>query len=84
MPVLKDPSPARQTHWTGVALHGFLKQELAIELGCRTVIRRLQELDVNLRVPRPWPESQDEEKKREFLRNLEVLASESQGLKSIS
>jgi len=60
VPVLEDPAAAGQEHWTGVKIHGWLKESLCLELGYRTVIRYLHELDYNLRVPQRWPERQDE------------------------
>jgi len=69
-PVLKDPSKAGQAHWTAVKLHGYIKEQLAIELGYRTTVRWLHELDFHLRVPRLWPERQDEEKRKVFLEQL--------------
>jgi transposase len=69
-PVLQDPAKAGQVHWTAVKLHGYLKEKLAIELGYRTTVRWLHELDFHLRVPRLWPERQDEEKRKVFLEQL--------------
>jgi transposase len=66
VPVLEDPSKAGQVHWTGVKLHGYLKEQMQIELGYRTTIRWLHELDYHLRVPRPWPERQDEQARKDF------------------
>src|SRR4051812_13234167 len=59
VPVLEEPQKAAQEHWTGVKVHGWLKEQLAIELGYRTTIRYLHELSYNLRVPQRWPERQD-------------------------
>src|SRR5215510_9239046 len=39
VPVLENPAQAGQVHWTGVKVHGYLKEKLAIELGYRTAIR---------------------------------------------
>ncbi len=47
----RDPSLEKKTHLTGVTLHGFLREKLTTELGCRTVIRWLHELNVKFRVP---------------------------------
>ena len=44
VPVLEDPAQAGQLHWTGVKVHGWLKEQLCLELGYRTVIRYLHEL----------------------------------------
>jgi transposase len=69
-PVLLEPAKANQVHWTAVKVHGFLKDQLAIDLGYRTTVRWLHELDFHLRVPRLWPERQDEEKRKLFLEQL--------------
>jgi transposase len=73
VPVLEDPTQAGQMHWTGVKLHGWLKEKLQMELGYRTVIRYLHEIDYNLRVPRRWPERQNEEARAAFLEELQAL-----------
>ncbi|MCA1606030.1 MAG: IS630 family transposase [Acidobacteria bacterium] len=73
VPVLEDPAQAGQLHWTGVKLHGWLKAQLCQELGYRTVIRYLHQLDYNLRVPQPWPERQNEAERAAFLEQLHQL-----------
>lgn len=76
LPVLADPSLAGQFHWTGRKLHGYLNKALELELGYTTVLRWLHELDFHLRVPRPWPEGQDEEKRAAFLEEIRGLCSD--------
>ena len=76
VPVLENPAQAGQVHWTGVKVHGYLKEQLALELGYRTTIRWLHELDFHLRVPRPWPERQNEQERKEFLEELQVLVKD--------
>jgi transposase len=73
VPVLEDPAKAAQEHWTGVKIHGWLKEQLCVELGYRTTIRYLHQLDYNLRVPQRWPERQDEEARKAFLQELQTL-----------
>src|SRR5690349_6506818 len=73
VPVLEDPSKAGEQHWTGVKIHGWLKEQLAMELGYRTTIRYLHELDYNLRVPQRWPERQNEAERAAFLEELHTL-----------
>lgn len=73
VPVLEEPQKAAQEHWTGVKVHGWLREQLAIELGCRTAIRYLHELDYHLRVPQRWPERQDEVQRAAFLEELQLL-----------
>lgn len=75
-PVLKNPSLVGQVHWTAVKLQGYLKENLAIELGYRTTVRWLHELDFHLRVPRLWPERQDEEQRKIFLEKLRLLVAD--------
>ena len=78
VPVLKDPASAGQAHWTGVKLHGYLKEHLAADLGYRTTVRYLHELDDNLRVPRSWPERQDPAKREQFQAELRGLQADPQ------
>lgn len=67
VPVLENPKQAGQLHWTGVKLHGWLKEQLGTDIGYSTTLRYLHELGYNLRVPRPWPERQDEQQRAAFL-----------------
>ena len=78
VPVLEDPTQAGQVHWTGVKLHGFLKEQLQIDLGYSTTVRWLHELNYHLRVPRPWPERQNEADRQAFLEKLRVWAADPQ------
>lgn len=76
VPALEDPSTAGQIHWTGVRVHGFLKEKLSQELSYRTTIRWLHELNFHLRVPQPWPEKQNEEDRQAFRAELESLCAD--------
>ena len=72
VPVLENPSQAGELHWTGVKVHGWLKEQLGLEVGYSTTVRYLHELRYNLRVPRPWPERQNEEERNAFLVQLRI------------
>lgn len=72
VPVLQEPQTAGQVHWTGVKIHGYLKEKLSVELGYRTAIRWLHQLDFNLRVPQPWPERQNQEQREAFNQELQA------------
>ncbi|MBB5037570.1 winged helix-turn-helix domain-containing protein [Prosthecobacter dejongeii] len=50
---LKDVQVAME-HWTGVKVHGWLIEQLQVELSYNTVIRYLHDLGFNLRVPCKW------------------------------
>jgi transposase len=77
-PVLQTPFLANQVHWTAIRVHGFLKEQLAVDLGYRTVVRWLHELDFHLRAPRLWPQDQDEEKRKTFLEKLQSWQADPQ------
>lgn len=76
VPVLENPAQAGQVHWTGVRVHGYLKEKLALALGYRTAVRWLHELNFHLRVPQPWPERQNEEERKKFQEELRALCAD--------
>src|SRR5262245_24343623 len=78
LPVLENPAQAGQVHWTGVKIHGYLKEQLAIDLGYSTALRWLHELNFHLRVPQPWPERQNQEQRKEFLKQLRGWCADGQ------
>jgi len=78
VPVLENPAQAGELHWTGVKLHGWLKESLSLELGYSTLVRYLHDLRYNLRVPRPWPERQNEEARAAFLEEIRHLQEQPQ------
>ena len=76
VPVLEHPAQAGQVHWTGVKIHGYLKEQLSLELGYRTAVRWLHELNFHLRVPQPWPERQNEAERKKFQEELRALCAD--------
>jgi transposase len=76
VPVLENPAQAGQVHWTGVRIHGYLQEQLALELGYRTAVRWLHELNFHLRVPQPWPERQNQEDRKKFQEELRALCAD--------
>lgn len=71
------PSQAEITHWTAKKFHGYLRDQLQIECGYRTVVRWLHEHNFRLKVPQPWPDRQDEAARQAWLKQLrELLADE--------
>jgi transposase len=71
--ILDHPEKANQKHWTGVKFHGFLKEELKIEVGYSTVIRFLHEKNYCLKVPRPWADRHDEVQREAFRQKIREL-----------
>jgi transposase len=76
LPVLENPAQAGQVHWTGVKLHGYLKEQLCVDLGYRTAVRWLHELNYHLRFPRPWPERQNQQERQAFLEQLRAWTAD--------
>ena len=70
VPVLENPAQAGVVHWTGVKIHGYLKEQRCVDLGYRTAGRWLHDLNFNLRFPRPWPERQNEQERQAFRERL--------------
>jgi len=71
--LVDHPEAAGETHWTARKFHGYLTSTLGEQVGYSTVIRWLHEQNFRLLVPRPWPDRQDEEKRREYLEKLRQL-----------
>jgi transposase len=61
------PERANETHWTGRKFHGYLTESCQLEAGYSTLMRWLHDEGFRLKVPRPWPEGQDEEKRRAYI-----------------
>lgn len=76
VPVLENPAQAGQVHWTGVKIHGYLKEKLSLELGYSTAVRWLHELNFHLRVPRPWPERQNQADRQKYQEELSLLCAD--------
>lgn len=68
--LVENPELAGQTHWTAKKFHGYLREALDREVGYSTVVRWLHENNFTLKVPRSWPERQDQEKREAFLEQL--------------
>lgn len=68
--LVDNPELAGQTHWTAKKFHGYLRHELNQEVGYSTVVRWLHENNFALKVPRSWPERQDNEQRQAFLERL--------------
>lgn len=62
--------------WSVRKFHGYLKEELKLEVGYHTVLRLLKEEGFSLQVPRSWPIEQDEEQRRSFKEKLASLVED--------
>jgi transposase len=71
--LIKHPAKAAETHWTAKKFHGYLTEKLEHEIGYRTVVRWLHDQGFRLKVPRSWPNGQDEEERKAFLELIRVF-----------
>ncbi|MFH0957658.1 MAG: IS630 family transposase [Pseudomonadota bacterium] len=61
------PELVKEAHWTGGKFQGYLTQQCQLEAGYSTLMRWLHDEGFRLKVPRPWPDGQDEEKRKAFI-----------------
>ena len=71
--VIKNPSSVDQTHWTARKFHGYLREELDMEVGYSTVVKWLHGKGFRLKVPRSWPVKQDKVKREKYIEELSEL-----------
>lgn len=74
--LVEHPELANRVHWTGVKLHGYLRDELDLTVAYSTVMRFLHDQGFRLKVPQPWPDRQDEVLREAFCRKLQTLMEE--------
>jgi transposase len=72
----EEPGRAQRIFWTASAFHGHITERYSIECSYQTVCRLLHEKGYVLKVPRPWPDRQDEAKREAFLDTLRGLADD--------
>lgn len=68
--LIEEPQRAGQAHWTARKFHGYLREVHQCQAGYSTVVRWLHEQGFCLKVPRPWPDRQDETVREAFLERL--------------
>ena len=75
--LIEHPEKAKQTHWTAKKFHGYLRDELKEEVGYSTLVRWLHDNNFALKVPRPWPDRQNEEARKAFVERIKSLLTDS-------
>jgi len=70
----EEPGRAQRTFWTASAFHGHITKKYALECSYHTVLRLLHEKGYVLKVPKPWPDRQDEKLREEFTERVRGLA----------
>ena len=72
----EEPGRAQRTFWTASAFHGYISAKYSIECSYQTVLRLLHEKGYVLKVPKPWPDRQDDRLREELLIKLRALAED--------
>lgn len=72
----EEPGRAQRTFWTATAFHGHITEKYSLECSYNTVLRLLHEKGYVLKVPKPWPDRQDERLREEFLEKLRVFTED--------
>ena len=72
--LLENPNKVKETHWTGIKLHGYLKEKINFNASYSTLIRELHLLDYSLKMPRKMPANQDEDLRKAFKIKLKTLS----------
>ena len=70
VPVLENPRQAGELHGRESSSMDISRSSSVSRWGYSTTVRYLHELGYNLRVPRPWPERQNEEQRNAFLEQV--------------
>ena len=75
--LIQHPERVDQTHWTGKKFHGYLTKEPRPGdrvSHCGALVARQRSF--RLKVPRSWPDGQDEKKRRFFVEQLQGYLSD--------
>lgn len=76
--MLEHPENQNVTHWTGKKFHGFVRDELGIEIGYSTLMAWLHDKNYRLKVPQPWPDRQNEDDRQDFVEQLRYWIADEQ------
>lgn len=76
--LIEHPEKAEQTHWTARKFHGYLREALKEEVGYSTLVRWLHDNGFRLKIPQPWPDRQDEQKRGAFVEQIKALLADSE------
>lgn len=68
--LVEHPQKAGEYHWTAKKFHGYLRDTLQEQVGYSTLVRWLHDEGFRLKVPRPWPDRQDEALRAAFVERL--------------
>lgn len=72
----EEPGRAQRTFWTASAFHGHITDKYALECSYHTILRLLHEKGYVLKVPKPWPDRQDDKAREQFIERLKNLVDD--------
>ena len=75
--LIDKPEKASRTFWTAKAFHGYIRKEYKIDCSYETVVRFFHQEGFALKVPQPWPDRQDEQKRKAYREELKKLCRQS-------
>ena len=75
--LIDKPEKADRTFWTAKAFHGYIRKEYKIDCSYETVVRFFHQEGFALKVPQPWPDRQDEQKRKAYREELKKLCQQS-------
>ena len=73
---LKETQEGPEPFPSAKAFHGYVAQKYRIECSYQTLLRLLHEKGFVLKVPRPWPDRQDEAAREAFRQRVEALSAD--------
>lgn len=74
--LLDKPEDADRSFWTAKAFYGHVSERYKVDCSYRTVVRFFHQQNFALKVPQPWPDRQDEEKRKVYREELKELCQE--------
>ena len=70
LPSSLKPKKAEREFWTAKAFHGYLGEAYQMECSYQTVVRFFHKQGFALKDPQPYPDCQDEKKRKLFLKRI--------------
>ncbi len=75
---IENPEIAGKDFRTAKSFHGYLKDKYSIECCYSTVVNLFRKEGFSLKVPRPWPDRQDDKKREEFKQKMKLLIEDAE------
>ncbi|MBU2552550.1 MAG: winged helix-turn-helix domain-containing protein [Proteobacteria bacterium] len=76
MDLIRNPQLAGQSRWTAKKFYSHFTDELSVEIGYIMVVRWFHERGFARKVPRFWPDRQDEKSREAFVQQHKVYPAD--------